>query len=40
MAQGKALSSDDKKVIVALKEYFDRTENNLEEQSSPSVNTF
>ena len=37
MAQGKALSSDDKKVIVALKEYFDRTENNLEEQSSPSV---
>ena len=37
MAQGKALSSDDKKVIVALKEYFDRTKNNLEEQSSPSV---
>ncbi len=37
MPQGKALTSDDKRFIVALKEYFDRTKNDLLEQSSPSV---
>ncbi len=37
MAQGKALTPEDKKAIVSLKEYFDRTKNDLQEQSSPSV---
>lgn len=37
MAQGKALTPEDKKSIVALKEYFDRTKNDLLEQSNPSV---
>lgn len=37
MAQGKPLTPEDKKAIVALKEYFDRTRNDLEEQECPSV---
>jgi transposase len=37
MAQGKALTPEEKKAIVALKEYFDRTRNDLEEQECPSV---
>ena len=37
MAQGKTLTPEDKKAIVALKEYFDRTKNDLQEQASPSV---
>ncbi len=37
MAQGKALTPEGKKAIVSLKEYFDRTKNDLQEQSSPSV---
>ncbi len=37
MAQGKALTPEDKKAIVALKEYFDRTRNDLEEQECLSV---
>ena len=37
MAQGKTLTPEDKKAIVSLKEYFDRTKNDLQEQSSPSV---
>jgi len=37
MAQGKALTPEDKNAIVSLKEYFDRTKNDLQEQSSPSV---
>jgi transposase len=37
MAQGKALTPEDKKAIVALKEYFDRTRNDIEEQICPSV---
>ncbi|MCP4392717.1 MAG: hypothetical protein GY804_00325 [Alphaproteobacteria bacterium] len=37
MAQGKALTSEDKKAIVSLKEYFDRTVHDLQEQASPSV---
>jgi transposase len=37
MAQGKTVTPEDKKAIVALKEYFDRTKNDLQEQASPSV---
>ena len=37
MAQGKALTSEEKKAIVALKEYFDRTIDDLEEQETLSV---
>ena len=37
MAQGKALTPEEKKAIVALKEYFDRTINDLEEQKELSV---
>lgn len=37
MAQGKALTSEEKKVIVSLKNYFDRTKNDLQEHASPSV---
>ncbi len=37
MAQGKALTSEEKKAIVVLKEYFDRTKNDLQELASPSV---
>jgi len=37
MAQGKALTPEEKKAIVALKEYFDRTKNDLQEQASPSA---
>ena len=32
MVQGKALTPEEKKAIVALKEYFDRTIDDLEEQ--------
>ena len=35
--QGKALTPADKETIVALKKYFDRTKNDLQEQASPSV---
>ena len=37
MAQGKALTPEEKKSIVALKEYFDRTADDLEEQEALSV---
>ncbi len=37
LAQGKALTSEEKKAIVVLKEYFDRTKNDLQELASPSV---
>jgi len=37
MSQGKALSLEDKKKVVALKEYFDRTKNDQQEQASSSV---
>ncbi|MEA1959856.1 MAG: transposase [Bacillota bacterium] len=37
MAQGKALTPEEKKAIVALKEYFDRTTDDLEEQEELSV---
>ena len=37
MAQGKALTPEEKKAIVALKEYFDRTVDDLEEQEALSV---
>lgn len=37
MAQGKALTPEEKKAIVALKEYFDRTIDDLEEQEELSV---
>jgi transposase len=37
MAQGKALTPEDKKTIVTLKKYFDRTINDLQEHASPSV---
>lgn len=37
MAQGKALTPEEKKAIVALKKYFDRTINDLEEQEELSV---
>ena len=37
MAQGKALTPEEKKAIVALKEYFDRTIDDLEEQGELSV---
>ncbi|MBL0702128.1 MAG: transposase [Desulfosarcina sp.] len=37
MAQGKTLTPEDKKAIVALKEYFDRTKDDFQEQISPSV---
>jgi len=37
MAQGKALTPEEKKAIVALKEYFDRTIDDLEEQEALSV---
>ena len=37
MAQGKALTPEEKKAIVALKEYFDRTADDLEEQKALSV---
>ena len=34
MAQGKALTPEDKKAIVSLKEYFDRTKEDIEEQAN------
>ena len=37
MTQGKALTPEEKKAIVALKEYFDRTIDDLEEQEELSV---
>ena len=37
MAQGKALTAEYKKTIVCLKDYFDRTRNDLQEQTRPSV---
>ena len=37
MAQGKALTSEEKKAIVSLKDYFDRTKKDLQEHASPSV---
>ena len=37
MAQGKALTPEEKKAIVALKEYFDRTVDDIEEQEELSV---
>ena len=37
MAQGKALTPEEKKAIVALKQYFDRTVGDLEEQEELSV---
>jgi len=37
MAQGKALTPEEKKAIVALKEYFDRTVDDLEEREELSV---
>ena len=37
MAQGKALTPEEKKAIVALKEYFDRTVDDIEEQGELSV---
>jgi transposase len=37
MAQGKALTTEEKKAIVALKDYFDRTKNDFQEHESPSV---
>jgi transposase len=37
MAQGKPLTPEEKKAIVALKEYFDRTINDIEEQETLSV---
>lgn len=37
MGQGKPLTLEEKKAIVALKEYFDRTKNDLLEQEIPSV---
>lgn len=37
MAQGKTLTPEEKKAIVVLKEYFDRTKNDLQELASPSV---
>jgi len=37
MAQGKALTPEEKKAIVALKEYFDRSIDDLEEQEELSV---
>ena len=37
MAQGKALTPEEKKAIVALKQYFDRTIDDLEEQEELSV---
>lgn len=37
MPQGKALTPEEKKAIVALKEYFDRTIDDLEEQEELSV---
>ena len=37
MAQGKALTPEEKKAIVALKEYFDRTVDDVEEQEELSV---
>lgn len=37
MGQGKPLTSEEKKAIVALKKYFDRTQSDLLEQEMPSV---
>jgi len=37
MSQGKALSREDKKKVVALKKYFDRTKNDKQEQASSSA---
>ena len=37
MAQGKALTSEEKKAIVALKDYFDRTKDDSQEWASPSA---
>lgn len=37
MAQGKALTPEDKKVIISLKAYFDRTKDDHQEQLSSSV---
>lgn len=37
MGQGKQLTPEDKKTVVALKEYFDRTKSDQQEQASPSV---
>ena len=37
MAQGKALTAEDKKAIVSLKDYFDSTKNDLQELAKPSV---
>lgn len=37
MSQGKALTPEEKKAIVALKDYFDRTKSDSLEQESPSV---
>ena len=35
--QGKALTPAEKETIVALKKYFDRTKDDVQEQASPSV---
>jgi transposase len=35
--QGKALTPTEKETIVALKKYFDRTREDMQEQASPSV---
>jgi transposase len=37
MGKGKPLTTEEKKVIVSLKEYFDRTREDLQEQAYPSV---
>jgi transposase len=37
MGQGKPLTLEDKKTVVALKKYFDRTKGDLQELESPSV---
>ena len=37
MGQGKPLTSEEKKLIVALKEYFDRTKDDFKEQECPSA---
>jgi transposase len=37
MAQGKALTAEEKNAIVSLKDYFDRTKNDSQEHVSPSV---
>jgi transposase len=37
MGQGKAVTLEEKKAIVSLKEYFDRSKDDIQEQANPSV---